>query len=298
MTESVLHAARLRASFDRLRDPWLWEAGPPADPLAARDPAFIEAELDNIAFWVERYHESTVEGLERVVDGPALVVGNHNGGMMAPDMFALMVAWWRRRGTHEPAHGLMHDFVFRVPPFGRYLARMGAVPARPALASEALGRGAKVLVYPGGDLDAFRPSSRKHEIVFGQRRGFVRVALRAGVPIVPVVSIGAHDGLHVFTDGADFARRSGLKRWLRIEVFPIAAGLPWGIWAGPMMYWPLPVRMKLRVLDPIAWPHLEPDAADDAAIVLRCREEVREAMQQALHSMAREPGWGRKPLFG
>ena len=84
-----------------------------------------------------------------------------------------------------------------------------------------------------------------------------------------------------------------MKRLTRMEVLPVAAALPWGLMIGPFAYLPLPVRMKLQVLAPIAWPELPPAAADDPATVDRCREEVRAAMQAAMDAMAREGGWGR-----
>lgn len=243
----------------------------------------------------ERYHTVEVTGLERVEPGPALVVGNHNGGVMAPDMFALMVRYWQHFGVEARAYGLMHDFIFRVPVVGSTMARLGAVPAKPENALALLGTGAKVLVYPGGDLDAFKPSSRRHEIVFGSRVGFIKVALRSGAPIVPVVSAGAHEGFHVLTDGVEFARRSGWKRLTRIEVFPIVLALPFGVWVGPPgLYLPWPVHMRLRVLDPIRWPHLGPESADDPDVLKRCQEEVRLKMQQSLDEMVREGGFGRR----
>ena len=271
-----------------------------ADPElgSRRDPEFIRANLDKLAFLVERYHETDVEGLEHVPEGAALAVGNHNGGLMSPDMFALMVAWWRHFGVDTPAYGLMHDLPFRIPVIGDALARCGAVNAHPANAAALLGRGVKVLVYPGGDIDAFRPASKRHEIVFGERRGFIRVALRARAPIVPIVSVGAHDAFHVLTDGREMVRRLGLKRFSRVEAFPIALCLPWGVTFGPALYWPLPVRMRIRVLPPIAWPSLPKEAADDDAIVGACREEVRSAMQTALTALAREGGHGRRTPFG
>ncbi|MBI2897258.1 MAG: 1-acyl-sn-glycerol-3-phosphate acyltransferase [Deltaproteobacteria bacterium] len=265
-------------------------------PPDMRDPEYIRAALPALSFLVERYHETRITGLDELPRGPALVVGNHNGGIMSPDMFALMVAYWRRWGADAPAYGLMHDLPSMIPFVGSAMARFGAVPARPATALDLLRRGAKVLVYPGGDLDAFKPHSRRHEIVFGRRRGFIRVALRAGVPVVPVVSVGAHEAFHVLTDGTNLARLLGTKRLTRVEVLPVTLGLPWGLWVGAMGYLPLPVRMRLHVLGPIAWPDLGPEAADDDEVVWRCREQVRVAMQAAMDSLVAEGGFGRKSL--
>lgn len=270
------------------------------DDLGAhRDPGFIRDNLETLAFFVERYHQSHVAGFENVPEGAALAVGNHNGGIMSPDMFALMVAWWRHFGVEQPAYGLAHDVPFMIPIVGKLLRRCGAVPARPENAIALLRRGAKVLVYPGGDLDAFRSWSRRNEIVFGERRGFVRIALRARAPIVPVVSVGAHEAFRVLTDGTKLARAIGLKRLTRIEVLPIVTGLPWGLWVGPGPYLPVPVRIRIKILPPISWPSLPPEAADDESIVLRCREEVRATMQSCLDEMVREGGYGpRFHLFG
>jgi 1-acyl-sn-glycerol-3-phosphate acyltransferase len=209
-----------------------------------------------------------------------------------------MVAWWRHFGIDAPAYGLMHDLPFRIPVIGDALARCGAVHARPANAVSLLGRGHKVLVYPGGDLDAFRPASKRTEIVFGERRGFIRVALRARVPIVPIVSVGAHDGFHVLSDGREMVRRLGFKQHSRIEAFPVALCLPWGLSFGPAPYLPWPVRIRIRVLPPLAWPELPPEAADDDALVAACRNEVLAAMQTALTALAAEGGHGRRTLFG
>lgn len=257
-----------------------------------RDPEFIRAHLDKLAFFFEHYHRASVDGLEHIPRGRALLVGNHSGGTMSPDMFALMLAWWRHSGVEVPAYGLAHDLGFQVPGLGWLMRKVGAVKASQANAVELLRRDAKVLVYPGGDIDAFRPWSRRNEIVFGERVGFIRVALRTGSPIVPVVAAGSHDALRILTDGRAIAHGLGLKRFARIEVFPIALCLPWGLSFGPNLYWPIPVRVRVRVLSPMTWPSLGPEDANDEAVVQRCRDEVLERMQAALDELVREGGHG------
>ena len=253
---------------------------------ARRDPAFIRAHLEQLAWLVERYHHSVVDGFAHLPTGPALIVGNHNGGIMAPDMYALMVAWWRHAGVDVPTYGLAHDLGFRIPGVRDLLGRLGAVPANPANGLALLADGHKVLVYPGGELDAYRPASRSHLIEFGERTGFVRLALRAGVPIVPVVSVGAHASFHVISDGRTLVARLGLARHLRVSAVPLILCAPWGVAIGATPFVPLPVKMRLRVLPPIAWPELSASAADDPSVLARCRDEVRVAMQRGLDVLA------------
>lgn len=267
-------------------------------PGGLRDPAFIRASVPFFEWMLERYHTFSIDGVEHLPEGRALIVGNHNGGIVAPDMFALMLTFWRRFGVERPAYGLMHDFACRFPVTGKFTMRLGGVAAHPANAIRLLERDAPVLVYPGGALDAFRPSSRRNKVVFSGRSGFVRVALRSRAPIIPVVAAGAHDGFHIFTDGSAFAERTGLKKHTRIEVVPIIAGLPWGVYVGPGWYWPLPVRMKLRILPPMTWPELGPEHANDDAIVARCAEQVRVRMQQTLDTLVAEGGSGSRLLGG
>lgn len=271
---------------------------PDPDLGSERDPAFIRAHLDKLAFFFDHYHCARVEGLEHIPNGRALLVGNHNGGVMSPDMFALILAFWRRFGAEEPAFGLAHDLPFRIPGLRTLIRKVGGVPASQANATELLRRDAKVLVYPGGDIDAYRPWSRRNEIEFGERVGFIKVALRTGAPIVPVVSAGAHEALRILTDGRGIARWMRLPQIARVEVFPIALCLPWGIAFGPNFYLPIPVRIRIRVLPPIQWPSLGPDDAENDAVVRRCRDEVRERMQAALDELVREgghgPRWSRK----
>jgi 1-acyl-sn-glycerol-3-phosphate acyltransferase len=109
----------------------------------------------------------------------------------------------------------------------------------------------------------------------------VRVAQRAGVPIVPIVAHGAHRSAYIFTDGAAIARWLRLHHWGRLERFPLALALPWGLAIGPWTpYLPLPFPIRLRVL-----PAIPVRADDDPA---RVREDVRVRMQDALDAMARE----------
>ena len=265
----------------------------PADPLARRDPEFLRAQLPVVERLIRAWFAPELTGLEHLECTPALIVGMHNGGPMVPDGYAFVAAAMRHLGLDRPLYFLGHDLVFLLPVVGRWIALCGGVPATPGNALALLGRGHPVLVYPGGELDAYKPFARRHQVVLDERAGFVRVALAAQVPIVPVVSVGAHQSWYVLTDGRALAGRLGLGHGhLRLKTLPVALSLPWGISVGHVTpYLPIPSRVRVRVLPPID-PGLPAAAAADPEAVLAVRARVLAAMQAAVDAMVAEGGFG------
>ena len=251
-----------------------------SDRLDGRDPELIRALLPAVERFNRSYLRLRRDGLEHIPAGPALYVSNHNGGIAGPDLACTLGTLLSVRGPEAPLYALAHDFAMRqLTPFGRVLQRFGAVRACPSNALRALAAGAQVLVYPGGDLEAYRHSRERDRIVLGERTGFVRVAREAGVPIVPIVVHGAHRSAYIFNDGSTIARRLELERWGRLTRFPLALALPWGLAVGPWTpYFPLPFPIRLRVL-----PAIHVGREDDAGAA---RELVRERMQAALDALA------------
>lgn len=249
--------------------------------LDARDPALIAAVLPWVRRFNRHYVRLRVEGFDRLPSGPALYVANHNGGIAGPDVLCTMASLIEARGPEAPLYALAHDFAMEhVPPFGALVQRFGALRATPENALRALRSGAQVLVYPGGDIDAYRLTRRRDEIVLGPRTGFVRVAQAARVPIVPIVAHGAHRSAYIFSEGRRISRYLRMKHWARLERFPLALALPWGLAAGPWVpYFPLPFPIRLRALPAI---DVTPDADP-----IEVRELVRARMQRALDRRCR-----------
>ncbi len=252
-----------------------------ADRLDARDPVLIARVLPVLRAAARHYVRLRVEGAEQLGPEPALYVSNHNGGIAGPDVACTLATIWDALGPAHPVYALAHDFAMRhLTPFGAPIQRFGALRAAPANALRALAHGAQVLVYPGGDLEAYRATSRRDEIVLGPRCGFVRVAQQARVPIVPIVAHGAHRSAYILTDGEAIARRLRLKRWARLERFPIALSLPWGSPSGPGHR---TCRCRSRSRSGVL-PRLVVAPSDDPREV---GEEVRARMQRALDDLAR-----------
>ena len=256
----------------------------PDDP-DARDPSFIRRVMPLLGLLYDHYFRTETEFVEPFVDGPCLAVANHNAMTGTPDMFCHMLAFWRTYSPERESYGLMHDLPFSLPGAGTVMNAMGAIRAAPANATRTLERGAAVLVFPGGDLDACRPYSRRYEIEFGKRRGFVRIALRHGVPIVPIVSVGAHHSLYVMTDGRSLAEALHLPDILRWNVAPIGFALPWGPFAiVPLPHLPPPVKIHTKILAPIR-PNLPPSAADDPDAVESVFNLVKDTMQSTMDEL-------------
>jgi len=243
------------------------------------------------------YFRSEVRGFERLPQhGPFLVVGNHSGGQIPPDLPVLLTAWWRERGVDEPVFALFHSFFLGLPGVGRVMARAGGVEATPAAAESVLRGGGILIDFPGGDHEVFRPWWQRNSIEFADRLGVVRLALRTQVPVVPSVSVGAHETVIVLARGERVARLLGIDRMFRIKVLPLVFGPPFGIVPGGIPTWPLPAKITVELGDPINWSaRYGPEAADDDVIVRACYEELTGVMQSTLDRLASER---RFPVLG
>jgi 1-acyl-sn-glycerol-3-phosphate acyltransferase len=250
------------------------------------DPAFMQRIVPLMETFA-KYFAAEVRGIENIPRGPVLLVGNHSGGALTPDTSALYSAWYRARGFDEPLMGLAFDAMFGIPRVRELMRKIGQMPASMKNAQAALASGRSVLVYPGGSYEVFRPFKERNRIVFNGRKGFIKLALRTGVPIVPVVGHGGHESLMVLSRGEQIAKLVGADV-VRSDVWPIVLQFPWGLSTPAMLGVPLPAKITMQVCAPLDFSRFGPDAADDAALVERCYGEVVDGMQATLAGLARE----------
>ncbi len=260
-----------------------------ADDVHARDPELISALLDlwrGLGRYYYRFHAEGVENLP--ARGPVLLVGNHNGGFLPSEGFFTALAIHDHFGADRAMYALAHDFLFEDPTLRRYAGRLGMLRAGHESAHHAFASGGCVLVYPGSDMDTFRPFRDRNRIVLNGRKGFLKLALREGVPIVPVVCAGAHEQMIVLARGERLARLVHAHRWARSEVLPLMLAMPWGITSGFVPYLPLPAQISLAFLPPMRWPELAAASAEQPTVLERCYREVETAMQRELDRLTRD----------
>jgi len=254
------------------------------------DPGFTRQIKNWVGPVIKRYFRAEVRGLESIPEaGGALVVSNHSGGMFTPDVLIFAPAFYDKFGFDRPVYTLAHYGVF-LANVGDWLRRAGVIEANRENAAKALRDGAVVLVFPGGDYDSYRPTLRENVIDFAGRTGYVRTAIETGVPIVPMVSIGAQETQLFLARGDSIARRLGLKK-ARIEILPISIGFPFGLSVIFPPNVPLPAKVVTRVLEPIDVTAEFGEDADIGEVDLH----VRAVMQKALDELARER---RFPVLG
>lgn len=186
-------------------------------------------------------------------------------------------------------HTLAHYGVL-MGPLALLMNRLGVIEASPDNAAAALHSGAAVLVFPGGDYDAYRPTSAANVIDFNGRTGYVRTAIETGVPIVPVVSIGAQETQFFLTRGHRLAKMLFLNKF-RLDIVPVSVGWPFGLSVFFPPNLPLPSKIVTEVLEPIDIAAQFSDDPDIDAV----DGYVRAEMQKALDRLASQR---RFPVLG
>lgn len=262
---------------------------PDPDSLDNRDLDLLQMFTPVLGRLLSRYFRAEVRGLGNIPAGAALYVGNHNMGMLSLDTVIFCAEALSYHGPDALPFGLAHDMAVMLPLVRDFITSVGGVRATQENASRIFSAGKKAMVYPGGGLDAMRSFKNRNRIVFGGRTGYIRLALREKVPIVPVVAAGAHSAYIVLSDGSRFARMLRLDKLLRADVWPLTLSLPWGLTFGPVPFFiPWPSRILISVMEPVTFSRTGPGAARDAQYVRECADKVEFAMQRRLTELARE----------
>jgi len=150
------------------------------DASRPQDDAFLE-QARRLLGPLYRYHQFSIEGLEHVpATGPALLVVHHS--LATYDGFLLADAIYQ--GTGRLPRGLGDDRIFQIPGLRAFARNVGLVPASPEAGERLLGDGHILGVAPGGMWESLRPATERRQSRWEGRRGFVRLALRCGVPMI------------------------------------------------------------------------------------------------------------------
>lgn len=179
----------------RAFSPAWWAARATVPPAGRVRPAIARRYVRWMGPLLRALYRPSLHGLEHLPQGPdarpVLIVANHSGGIAAAELSSLALLYFERLPDTRIA-ALAHPLSFNVWPITKIMAWAGAQPSTYEAAAAALADSAHVLVFPGGDYEAGRPFWLADRVDFGGRQGFLRIARRAGVDIVPLGISGSH----------------------------------------------------------------------------------------------------------
>jgi 1-acyl-sn-glycerol-3-phosphate acyltransferase len=198
----------------------------------------------------------------------------------------IMQALKHEHPTPRPLYMLGENWFKGYPGVGMLANKIGLVGAHPANAQRLLGdEGRLVLVFPEGQKGSRKLYWQRYRLRRFGRGGFVRTAMRAGVPIVPTAVMGAEEAMPIFAHVPLLQRLTGLI------YFPINHAFPQFGAAAGLMY--LPAKFRIRFLEPVDLSQYAPEDADDIALVGRLSERIRMRIQEELDDLvlARKSVW-------
>ena len=238
----------------------------------------VEGFLDRTIydFLYHLWFRCEVEGIENVPsEGGALLVSNH-AGALPPDASMIAKAIKEEHPRPRPLHLTMEHFFKGYPGFSMLLPKIGAVPAHPANVHRLLcDEQQLVLVFPEGRKGTEKLFKDRYRLRRFGRGGFVKAAMKARVPIVPVALVGAEEAQPVFAQIPLLAQLTGLL------YAPVS----------PLVY--LPAKFTIRFLEPIPTDDMGEAPWGDRALVQTVSQDVRAVIQEALFEMVgrRESVW-------
>ncbi|CAN5471616.1 lysophospholipid acyltransferase family protein [soil metagenome] len=223
-------------------------------------------------------------GIRNVPDeGGALLVANH-AGTIPFDAVMTKLAVHDEHPRHRHVRELAADLALRVPFIGPLARKTGNTLAHSEDAINLLTGGELVGVWPEGFKGIGKAYRDRYKLQRFGRGGFVEVAIRSGVPIIPVATIGSEEIYPIIANLKPVARLLGLPYAPVTWQFPLL---------GPLGLIPLPSKWVIEFGEPIHTEHYGPDAADDPMLVFEITDRVRDTIQQMIYRNL----MGRRSIF-
>lgn len=210
---------------------------------------------------MKTYFRVQVEGAENLPKrGRALITPNHSG-VSGFDALVLQHEITRASGRHPRV--LTHHLWFLTKTTAIPANRLGFIEATTDNGLKALKKNQLVVLFPEGEFGNFKPSSKAYQLQ-EFKRGFVRMAIETGSPIVPTLILGAEES-HVNLSRLRFTK------YLRGLVLPL-----------PLNIIPLPSKWKIIFMEPVHLPYAK-SAVEDRELMHEIANDLQERMQDRLN---------------
>ena len=256
----------------------IWLASYDIDPIGL-DPVVAEMFWHLANYLYFEYFRVEVEGVENLpMSGSALLAANHGGAALPYDAVMLTLAILNEMPVPRRARVMGTEIFNASPTLSHFYRKIGGVYASRADAGFLLERGHMVGTFPEGVRAFQKPFSQAYHVQRFGRGGFVTMAERHAAPVIPVAIVGS-DEVHPALFSSQLLARLVRLIWpsQRVEEMAVYLNLI-----------PLPIRWRIRFLEPIQPSHAGTDP--DPLEMLERTEGIRVLIQTNLEEMLAERG--------
>lgn len=217
---------------------------------------------------MRKYFRLETEGIENIPKrGAAVIIPNHSG---YSGFDAMLLSHEIFRGANRIPRVMTHHLWFLTETTAIPAQKMGFIEASTENGIRLLKKNNIVVLFPEGESGNFKPTLERYQLQ-EFKRGFIRMALKTQAPLVPTLILGAEE-THINLSQLKFTK------FLKGTVLPL-----------PLNILPLPVKWKIKFLEPIKLPY-KPEAAEDTELVREIAQEIQEKMQKALNKELKRRG--------
>ena len=219
---------------------------------------------------LRRYHRYEVRGMEHALTPRASLLVGYHGRPLALDLCMFTVTFYEQMG-YLP-HGVIHGHFDENPALRRAIDGIGLVTGDGPEMGAAVARGEHILVEPGGTREGCRSFRHRYRVDWGSRVGYLKLAIKYGLPIIPIGGTGMDDMFIGLNDGYAWGKRLGAP-----------ARLPVWIGVGATGLWPLSLPWPVKIIQWVGAPietHLTNRVSpEDRVGLLAIHEEVTGVVQ-------------------
>ena len=220
------------------------------------------------------------EGMEHIPSSrPLMFVGNHTiyGVLDVPFLYLEL-----NRALGICLRPLGDHIHFKIPIWREFITRLGVVEGDRDACRQLLEDKQCVLVFPGGAREVAKRRGEKYQLHWGERLGFVKMAVATGCTIVPFAAVGADDAYDIVLDADDvmacpfgmLLKRLGVRQ---DALLPISRGL-----GGTGL--PRPERLYFKFMKPVMTDVFDGNVADEA-LCKGLRQQVAERVNEGIRSL-------------
>lgn len=231
----------------------------PVDPEIVREIIDISLAMDEQAmldkgkqnYWkIKLFSDPTLVGAENLPKGPAVYIGNHSA--MALDVIVLSAVLEKASG--QVIRGMSDQVMYKNPKVRKFVASHRGIMGNQEIGDAMLENGKPLFVFPGGSFEATKGIKERYQLKWKQRAGFVSLAAKHGVPIVPVAIVGPDEWFGRYIDKGEMKNSKLGKLLSRLGVSEqvldsdLNPGIPKGL-LGTLI--PKPQKVYIAIGEPV-----------------------------------------------